>query len=141
MRRILKNSVLCKKCNTEVISKYRHDFQTCNCGMCFCDGGGDYQRSGFLTNINNPDDMINTIIYDNGSHKLRKKYLLWGKNTDKNGKYLNKIEWIPIGKLTTDHIWNILLNEKNIDSLYKETMIEEIINREEELIKLWKLKD
>ena len=62
-----------------------------------------------------------------------------GKNTDKNGKYLNKTEWIPIGKLTTDHIWNILLNVKNIDSLYKETMIEEIINREEELIKLWKL--
>ena len=43
MRRILKNSVLCKKCNTEVISKYRHDFQTCNCGMCFCDDGGDYR--------------------------------------------------------------------------------------------------
>lgn len=37
--------IRCLKCNTILESKYRHDFQECECGN-FVDGGNDYMRIG-----------------------------------------------------------------------------------------------
>lgn len=46
-QRILRNSVRCEKCNTEIESKHRHDFVTCPCGQISVDGGHSYLRRAF----------------------------------------------------------------------------------------------
>ncbi len=50
----MRNRIKCKKCNDIIESKYRHDFQQCQCGKVFCDGGQEYQRIGF--------DIIDNVI-------------------------------------------------------------------------------
>lgn len=42
--RIIKNSVRCKKCDTVIESKHRHDFVWCACGSVAVDGGRDYLK-------------------------------------------------------------------------------------------------
>ena len=46
MSTILRNAVRCKKCDTVLESKHRHDFVRCPCGV-FVDGGTDYCRGGW----------------------------------------------------------------------------------------------
>lgn len=41
---ILRNSVLCLKCNTEIESRHRHDYVRCPCGNVAVDGGKDYLK-------------------------------------------------------------------------------------------------
>lgn len=43
---IIRNAARCKKCDTVIESKYRHDFVSCKCGAIFVDGGKDYVRWG-----------------------------------------------------------------------------------------------
>ena len=44
---LIRNAVRCLSCNTELESKYRHDFQCCGCeNQSFVDGGYDYSRVG-----------------------------------------------------------------------------------------------
>jgi len=38
--------IKCKKCNTTIYSRTRHDFRYCACESCFVDGGRDYFRYG-----------------------------------------------------------------------------------------------
>jgi hypothetical protein len=45
MSRIVRNRIRCKKCNTILESRHRHDFVSCPCGT-FTDGGLDYVRWG-----------------------------------------------------------------------------------------------
>ena len=41
------NAIRCKKCDTILISKHRHDYQSCDCeNQTFVDGGQDYCRYG-----------------------------------------------------------------------------------------------
>lgn len=57
------NSVKCLQCGKVLTSKYRHDFQMCDCeNQTFCDGGYDYQRIGGL-------DFKMIAVYNN---KLQK---------------------------------------------------------------------
>ena len=42
---LIRNAVKCLACNTELESKYRHDFQCCGCeNQTFVDGGREYSR-------------------------------------------------------------------------------------------------
>lgn len=44
---LIRNAVKCLSCNTELESKYRHDFQCCGCeNQSFVDGGKEYSRVG-----------------------------------------------------------------------------------------------
>lgn len=47
---ITKNAVYCNNCQTEIESKYTHDFVKCKCkdpeNQVFVDGGHDYFRMG-----------------------------------------------------------------------------------------------
>ena len=44
---LIRNAVKCLSCNTELESKYRHDFQCCGCdNQTFVDGGKEYSRVG-----------------------------------------------------------------------------------------------
>lgn len=42
--RIIRNSVHCNECDTEIESTHRHDFKYCPCGNIAVDGGKDYLR-------------------------------------------------------------------------------------------------
>ena len=42
---------LCPKCKVLVISINHHDFIECDCGTIHVDGGGDYIKFGWDTNI------------------------------------------------------------------------------------------
>ena len=42
--KIIRNSAKCLGCNTEAVSSYRWDAQTCRCNNVFVDGGTDYIR-------------------------------------------------------------------------------------------------
>ena len=54
---IIRKSIKCALCGDEIESKYRHDFQTCQCGVCSVDGGRDYRRI-----VGNPGTFIDTSI-------------------------------------------------------------------------------
>lgn len=41
---IYKNAARCRKCDTYIESKYRHDYVGCKCGACAVDGGTAYLR-------------------------------------------------------------------------------------------------
>lgn len=47
MNKILENKVRCTLCGDVIVSKHRHDFQTCSCGMVSVDGGTDYLSRTF----------------------------------------------------------------------------------------------
>ena len=59
--KLIKNSALCKLCNTEIESKYRHDFVTCNCGNISVDGGTVYRR---MLLRDKEDSFEDTCIYE-----------------------------------------------------------------------------
>ncbi len=41
---IVRNSMLCLECNTEIESRHVHDFVTCPCGSISVDGGKEYLK-------------------------------------------------------------------------------------------------
>jgi hypothetical protein len=48
MGTIIKNSARCRKCNSIIESKHRHDFVWCKCQSIAVDGGKDYlKRTGY----------------------------------------------------------------------------------------------
>ena len=53
------NAAVCKKCNSYIRSKNRHDYVTCKCGNVSVDGGSWYaKRVGY------PDNLINISFCD-----------------------------------------------------------------------------
>lgn len=50
-KRLARNAALCQTCMVVIESKYRHDFQVCDCDdedtRIYVDGGLDYQRVGW----------------------------------------------------------------------------------------------
>ena len=49
MKKIIKNSIRCKKCGDVIESKNVHDLVSCKCGNCSVDGGKQYIRRSFTT--------------------------------------------------------------------------------------------
>ena len=43
---IVRNAARCRRCETVIESRHRHDFVWCKCGAIFVDGGTDYLRAG-----------------------------------------------------------------------------------------------
>ena len=101
---LLKNSIICNHCKEEIESKHRHDFVTCKCGKVSVDGGKDYNRILF----EKIKDFIGTSIKDDGTHELRRQYLTWGNNYDKDMNRLPKTVYNPIMDMSTEHIQSIL---------------------------------
>jgi ribosomal protein L37AE/L43A len=58
--KIIRNSAICKLCDTEIVSRYRHDFVSCDCGEIFVDGGTSYIRRGGR----NLENIIDTSEYE-----------------------------------------------------------------------------
>jgi hypothetical protein len=120
---ILRNSIKCNHCNDEIESKHRHDFVTCKCGKIGVDGGKDYKKTMF-TELS---DFTDTSIDDDGSHELRRQYLTWGNNYDKDMNRLPETIYNPIMNMTSDHIQAILdggwaKNNPFYEELFKEEL-------------------
>ncbi|KFI41919.1 DUF7695 domain-containing protein [Bifidobacterium biavatii] len=48
-RRIIRNSARCKRCGSEIESRYTWEYVTCACGAISIDGGHEYCRQvGYL---------------------------------------------------------------------------------------------
>lgn len=61
-----KRGVQCSKCKHVLISTYNHDFNYCDCGLTYIDGGDSYTRVGYSTGwpyVNVDIDMINEEIF------------------------------------------------------------------------------
>ena len=57
------NAAKCLDCGTVLVSRYRHDFQTCRCGKLSVDGGSDYVRRAYdedshVLEIRTPDELV-----------------------------------------------------------------------------------
>lgn len=120
---ILRNSIKCNHCNDEIESKHGHDFVKCSCDKVAIDGGHNYGRILF-TELS---DFTDTSIKDDGSHELRRQYLTWGNNYDKDMNKLPKTIFIPIKDMTSDHIQAILDGGYvKYNSFYEEVFKEEL---------------
>lgn len=124
---LLKNSIYCKNCKTEVISKNRHHFAGCKCKdlnkKCYTYGGSDYQ----ITTYGDKSDFVVTSVYDNGKLETRQKFLIWGTF----GKNKDNFEYKLLNDLSDNHLCAILNTQKNIPDVYKQTIEDLIIIREQ----------
>jgi hypothetical protein len=87
-------------------SKHRHDYVShtdANGEYYMVDGGKDYLKRSI-----NIIPAIDLTIIDDGSHELRRQYLTWGNNFDKDMNRLPETIYNPIMNMTTDHIQAIL---------------------------------
>jgi len=123
MKVILRNSIKCNHCNDEIESKHRHNFATCKCGKVSVDGGKDYGRILYTEE----SDYTDTSIYDDGTHELRRQYLTWGNNYDKDMNRLPETVYTSIMNMTSEHIQAILDGGyANRNPFYKELFKEEL---------------
>lgn len=47
--------IRCRNCQEIIVSKHRHDFVWCGCGMTFVDGGREYLRYGCDGELGEPE--------------------------------------------------------------------------------------
>jgi len=112
MNTIIQNAAYCKICNEIVVSKERHDFETCNCTSISVDGGTYYVRRS-VKDVNLYEELVLTVnsTFDEIINKL-----VWGTR----GKEGNvKLHYFLIKSLDINHLQAILDNVKNIESLHE----------------------
>lgn len=106
-------------------SKHRHDYVShidANGEYYMVDGGKDYLKRSI-----NIIPAIDLTIVDDGSHELRRQYLTWGNNYDKDMNRLPETIYNPIKDMTSDHIQAILdggwaKNNPFYEELFKEEL-------------------
>jgi hypothetical protein len=110
---------------TILTSTHRHDYKTYkdkNGEEYMVDGGNSYLRRNI-----NIEPYIDLSIIDDGSHELRRQYLTWGSNYDKDMNRLPETIYNPIKDMTSDHIQAILdggwaKNNPFYEELFKEEL-------------------
>jgi hypothetical protein len=110
---------------TILTSTHRHDYKTHkdkNGEEYMVDGGNSYLRRNI-----NIEPYIDLSIIDDGSHELRRQYLTWGNNYDKDMNRLPETIYNPIKDMTSDHIQAILdggwaRNNQLYEELFKEEL-------------------
>ena len=94
---IYKNSIKCKKCGDEIVSRHQHDYKSCSCGACSVDGGQDYlKRSG--------EYWETSLTHLNSFEEIRERFE-WG-SYGKDGK--SELKLIKLKDMQEDHILAIL---------------------------------
>ena len=53
LQKIKVNKIQCKLCGDIIESKSVHDFRSCKCGECSCDGGHEYLKRGAMQSWEN----------------------------------------------------------------------------------------
>jgi len=124
MKMILVNKIQTPD-GTILESKHRHDYVShtdANGEYYMVDGGKDYLKRSI-----NIIPAIDLTIEDDGSHELRRQYLTWGSNYDKDMNRLPETIYNPIMNMTSDHITAILeggwaKNNPFYEELFKEEL-------------------
>jgi hypothetical protein len=94
---IYRNSIKCKNCGDEIISRHHHDYRTCRCRACSVDGGSDYlKRSGCYW-----ETSLTTI---NSFEEIREGFEWGSYGKDGNGE----LKFIKLKDMEVDHILAIL---------------------------------
>jgi hypothetical protein len=108
---IIQNAMLCKKCNTIIISTHRHDYNLCGCeNRVMVDGGVDY----FKCSPGEGQSSESLQLRENDSLETMKTKLVWG-NRGKDGK--SPLVYTKLIDCDTEHLENILEYAKKIGSI------------------------
>lgn len=82
VEKIIKNSAQCLLCGEILVSESKHDFKTCKCGNLSVDGGNDYIRRCWGSDIN-------TVLELSEGEQLKmsnEEYLALGEDESKYPK-------------------------------------------------------
>ena len=72
---LTRNAIKCLQCNTVLESKYRHDFQSCQCSnQAFVDGGLSYVRLGAV-DLDLIENLSEYVTYDKVEYEAKQKEL------------------------------------------------------------------
>lgn len=126
---LLKNSLYCEHCKTEIVSKFNWDKVYCKCKnlqkQISTDGGSNPIH---WTSFGDKSKYKNTSVIDDGKLETRLKYLTWG-SYGKTGK--DKLKIKLLSELTDEHLCAILNTQKDISDIYRQTIEDLIILREQ----------
>jgi hypothetical protein len=108
---LIKNSIICKNCFTQIISRHGHDYVTCKCGEVSLDGGLNYQKIRA-----EKDGYIDATICSNDSHEKIRVNFEWG-SYGKGGD--QPLQIYKLCDMNQAHIGAILETQKLTDELRK----------------------
>lgn len=122
---ILRNAIQTPD-GTILVSRHRHDYVNYvdkNGHTYMVDGGLSYIRRNLVKDA--PYKELS--VYDDGTHETRRDVLEWGRNYNKEGKQLSKVEYVFIKDMDDDHIIKILnRDDLLISDLYREVFKDEL---------------
>jgi hypothetical protein len=101
-RQIVYNGLLCKACSKTIVSRHRHDYNTCGCSNeASIDGGLTYLHYG-AENF----DLIEliTVYADDPFEKVRQHATRGSRG--KSGK--EPLVWIKLSEMTDEHLAAVL---------------------------------
>ena len=123
---LIRNAVKCLSCNTELESKYRHDFQCCGCdNQTFVDGGKEYSRVGGKE-FDLIEDLCEYKEYTKLEYEsLQQEYKEQQRISNEQGVTDGKLVKLLIGYYD-NKFTELLLSKSAIDNdLYNTTVLEE----------------
>ena len=102
MKQIVYNSVTCLECLKTIVSNHVHDYVTCGCSNeAMVDGGTLYLRYG----AKDMKKISLYTIYADDDFQLVRQYAKRGSRGINGDQTL---EWIPLCKMTDDHLEAVL---------------------------------
>lgn len=101
-RQIVYNAVICLNCNKTLISRHRHDYQTCSCANhTSVDGGMSYLRYG-----GKDLKLVRAVtVYDDEPFEKVRQYATRGSR-GKDGK--EPLTWVKLCDMSDDHLCAVL---------------------------------
>jgi len=102
MRQIVYNAIKCLECGETIVSRSRHDYNTCSCpNHAMVDGGNEYERYG----ANDMTMIEPKYIYADDPFEIVRKYATRGSR-GVDGR--QPLTYIPICDIKDDYLWAIL---------------------------------
>ena len=123
---LIRNAVKCLACNTELESKYRHDFQCCNCeNQTFVDGGKDYSRVGGK-DFNLIEDLCEYKEYTKLEYEsLQQQYKERQRILNEQGADDGRLVKLLVGYYDTKFIDLLLSKNATDNDTYNEAVLNE----------------
>lgn len=127
MRQIVYNSIKCLECNEILVSRYRHDYVTCECpNNAMVDGGNEYERYGAM----DMDKIELNYIYLDDDFEIVRQHAARGSR-GKDGK--QPLTWVTIADMSDNYLQAVLAYGG--DDWHLELIDKEIKYRDSLLIK------
>jgi hypothetical protein len=102
MRQIVYNAIKCLECGETIVSRSRHDYNTCGCpNGAMVDGGNEYERYGAM----DMDKIEPKYVYADDDFEIVRKYATRGSR-GVDGR--QPLTYIAICDIKDDYLWAIL---------------------------------